>query len=125
MGIVHAEFVLTNLFTKKSVPVRALIDTGAMDVFVTSEITQQLGFDVTEVSRKTVTLADGRSQSAALLRPVVINFGERHSSTDVLVMGDECVVGVLPLEAMDLVIDLQKQRLVTNPEHPNGWYCRA
>ncbi len=125
MGLVHADFVLTNLFSNKSVPVRALVDTGSTHFCVTSEIARELGFDVEEASRASISLADGRRQRVPVLRPVEVHFGERNGCLDVFVLGDECLVGVLPLEAMDLVIDLQKQQLVTNPAHPDGCYARA
>ena len=34
-------------------------------------------------------------------------------------LGDEALMGVIPLEAMDLVIDPRQQRVTVNPEHPN------
>lgn len=56
---------------------------------VTEEIALQLGFDITEVSQQVVTLTD------------------------------EPLMGVLPLEAMDLLVDPLKQRVLVNPKHPN------
>ena len=34
-------------------------------------------------------------------------------------LGDEPLLGVIPLEAMDLVVDPRQQRLVVNPRHPD------
>jgi len=39
--------------------------------------------------------------------------------TEALVLGDEPLMGVLPLEAMDLMVDPLRQQLVANPAHPN------
>ena len=126
MGLVYADFTLTHLFTRKSVPIRALVDTGATEVFVTPEIARQLGFDPEEFSQKPVVVADGREVFVPCLAPVEIRWAEdRWVCTEVLVMGDECLVGVIPLEAMDLVVDPKRLQVVPNPKHPNGPYQRA
>ncbi len=33
-------------------------------------------------------------------------------------LGNEALLGVIPLDAMDLVIDPRQQTLVVNPQHP-------
>ena len=66
-----------------------------------------------------VTLADGRQIDIPKIRPIEIAFANRTYATEALVLGDEALMGVLPLEAMDLVIDPRGQRVVVNPEHPN------
>ena len=53
------------------------------------------------------------------IRPVEIAFGNRTYATEALVLGDEALRGVLPLDAMDLIVDPRAQRVVVNPEHPN------
>jgi predicted aspartyl protease len=59
MGLIYADLHLTNLFSKQSVKLHARVDTGATFMYVTEEVALQLGFDITEVSRQVVTLADG------------------------------------------------------------------
>lgn len=39
--------------------------------------------------------------------------------TEALVQGNEALMGVLPLEAMEVLVDPLRQELVVNPEHPN------
>lgn len=124
MGFVYADFTLANLFTKKSVPIRALVDTGAMEVFVTEPIARELGFDVTEVSLKTVVLADGSVRAIPAIAPVRTCFADRSCLVDVMVMGDECLVGVVPLELMALVVDPVRQRVVFDPKYPAGQRLR-
>lgn len=124
MGFVYADFTLANLFTKKSVPIRALVDTGAMEVFVTEPIARELGFDVTEVSLKTVVLADGSVRAIPAIAPVRTYFADRSCLVDVMVMGDECLVGVVPLELMALVVDPVRQRVVFDPKYPAGQRLR-
>ncbi len=119
MGLTYAQLKLTNLFTKQTVEFRALVDTGATFMCVTEEIAHQLGFDTTEVSTQFVRTADGRQLKVPKIAPVEIAFENRTYVTEALVLGDEPLMGVLPLEAMDLIVDLTKQRIVVNPAHPN------
>jgi clan AA aspartic protease len=125
MGQVHADFTLVNLFTRQRVDIRALVDTGATEVYVTWDVANALGFDPGEVSTRLVTVADGRRVEVPRLAPVEIEFGDRGFCCEVLVLGDECLMGVIPLEALDLIVDLRQQKLIPNPAHPEGWRIRA
>jgi clan AA aspartic protease len=125
MGLVHAEFRLTNVFTQQSVIVRALVDTGATDVFVTAEVARALGVDPEELSHANVTLADGRRVSVPRLPPLEIQFGSRSYYGTAFVMGGECLMGVIPLEAMDLVVDPKGQTLSVNPAYPDARLLRV
>jgi clan AA aspartic protease len=119
MGIIYAPLKLTNLFNRQAVEVNALVDTGATFMCVTEEIALQLGFDTTEVSQQTVTFADGRQRKVPKIAPVEIAFANRSYVTEAVVLGDEPLMGVIPLEAMDLIINPQQQMLMVNPRHPN------
>ena len=125
MGVVHGDFTLVNLFTLKQVKVRAMIDTGTTDVLVTSEVARELGFDLDEVSRANLIMADRRRVHVPRLRPIEIHFSDRSCLSDVFVLGDECLVGVIPLEAMDLVVDAKRREVITNPAHPDGPHKRV
>ncbi len=85
---------------------------------VTPAQARQFGFDPEAFSTQLVTLADGRRIEAPKIRPFEIAFANRAYATEALVLGDEALMGVLPLEAMDLVVDPRAQRVVVNPAHP-------
>lgn len=119
MGLAYATLKLTNLFNRKQVEVNALVDTGATFMCVTEEIALQLGFDITEVSQQVVTLADGHQRKVPKIAPIEIVFENRSYVTEAVVLGNEPLMGVIPLEAMDLVVDPRRQALVVNPRHPN------
>jgi len=125
MGLVYADFKLINHYTKQSVDIRALVDTGTTGAFVTWEVARQLGFDPEEVSVQHVTVADGRRVAVPMLVPVEIHFQDRHYTTEVCVLGDECLVGAVPLEMMDLVVHPGRLAVVPNPAHPAGPSLRA
>ena len=119
MGLTYATLKLTNLFGHQSVEVSALVDTGATFMCVSEEIALQLGFDITEVSRQVVTLADGHQRKVPKIAPIEIAFGNRTYVTEAVVSGNEALMGVIPMEAMDLVVDPRQQMLIANPQHPN------
>jgi clan AA aspartic protease len=119
MGLTYAKLKLTNLFNHKRVEVDARVDTGATFMCVTEEIALQLGFDITEVSQQVVTLADGHQRKVPKIAPIEIAFENRTYVTEAVVLGNEPLMGVIPLEAMDLVVDPRRQALVVNPQHPN------
>jgi clan AA aspartic protease len=119
MGLTYANLTITNMFGVKRVDVRALVDTGATFMCVTEEVAIQLGFDLGEVRQQIVTLADGRQRAVPKIAPVEISFANRSYVTEAIVIGDEPLLGVIPMEAMDLVVDPRNQRLEVNPRHPN------
>ncbi|HYW15655.1 MAG TPA: hypothetical protein VE891_05825 [Allosphingosinicella sp.] len=43
----------------------------------------------------------------------------RSAFTGALVMGDQVLLGAIPMEAMDVLIDPRRQQLVSNPDNPN------
>jgi hypothetical protein len=54
-----------------------------------------------------------------VVAPIRIEFENRSCTTDAYVLGDEPLIGVIPIEAMDCIIDPRNQRLVVNPKHPD------
>jgi len=119
MDQIYADLKITNYIDKRSISVRALVDTGATFMCLSEQDAIQLGFDLTEVSQQVVTLADGRQRKVPRIAPVEIAFANRTYITEALVLGNEALMGVLPLEAMDLLVDPLRQQLMVNPEHPN------
>jgi clan AA aspartic protease len=119
MGHTYADLKITNLFDKRTNDIRALVDTGATFMCLTEQDAIQLDFDLSEVSQQVVTLADGRQCKVPKIAPIEIAFANRSYVTEALVLGNEPLMGVLPLEAMDLMVDPLRQQLIVNPAHPN------
>jgi clan AA aspartic protease len=123
MGETHAQLTVTNLFTKTRVHIRALVDTGCALLTVTQKVAKELGFDPSEFSLRRVVLADGRSVEIPTVGPIELRFEERSCTTDAYVMGDQCLMGFIPLEALDLMVDPLRQSLVGR--HPGGMLHRV
>ncbi len=119
MGLTYATLKLTNLFNKQEIEINVLVNTGATFLCVTEEIAVQLGFDTTEVSKQVVTLADGYQRKVPKIAPIEIAFANRSYVTEAVVLGNEPLLGVIPMEAMDLVVNPRLQILTVNPLHPN------
>ena len=86
---------------------------------VPESVALQLGFDITEVSQQVVMLADGHQRNVPKIAPIDIAFGNRSYVTEAVVLGNEALLGAIPMEAMDLMVDLRQQTLIANPQHPN------
>lgn len=123
--MIYAQLKLTNPFNEQFVEFHALVDTRAKFIYVTEAIAHQLGFDTTEVSTQFVRTADGGQLKVPKIAPIEIAFENRTNITEALVLGDEPLMGVLPLEAMDLVVDPKQQRILVNPAHPNNHVALA
>ena len=120
MGHVYTDLTLTNMFSKQSVNVRALVDTGTTYMLVPPSVAAELGFDIEEVVMSCVTIADGRRVRCPRIAPIEIRFQDRVCNVDIAVLGDQCLMGVIPLEAMDLVVDPINERVTPNAKHPEG-----
>ena len=94
----------------------ALIDTGATILSLPLSLIKQLGLWKvrTRQARTTTGVADFDIYSG-----VKLTIQGRDCITDVAAIPDDCppLIGVVPLELMDFVVDPSKQQLVGNPEH--------
>lgn len=119
MDLSYADLQLKNHLTGDVVDVRALVDSGAVQMCIPQTVAAQLGFDTTEARTVKVTVADGSVRKVPVVEPILVRFGDRLCTTEALVIGNEALMGCIPMEAMDLVIRPRDQKLVVNPEHPN------
>jgi clan AA aspartic protease len=118
MGLTYADIVLEATFRNRKMPVRALVDSGAVFMIIPEHIALQLGFDTEEVSTREVVLADGSRRQVPMVGPLRVHFGDRYCDLSALVFGDEPLLGAVPMEMMDLVLKPSTQSLTVNPESP-------
>ena len=78
---------------------------------------EKLGLD--EITRKEATLADGTRKLVPYVGPVELRFKNRIGFTGALVLGDEVLLGAIPMEDMDLIIIPKTRTLDVNPNNPN------
>lgn len=119
MGLVIAKIILKNpsKVDLESIEVDALVDSGAVHLCIPEHIRIQLELD--EIDKKEVTLADGSKKLIPYVGPIEIRFKNRVGFAGALVMGDQPLLGAIPMEDMDLVIIPDKKILDVNPDSPN------
>ncbi len=118
MGLTYANIEAENLFASRRMPVRALVDSGAVFMIIPEHIAMQLDYDLEEVSRREVILADGSRKSVPMIGPLRVHFAGRYCDLSALVFGDEALFGAVPMEMMDLVLHPATQTLTVNPASP-------
>jgi predicted aspartyl protease len=94
----------------------ALVDTGASMLSMPKSLIDRLGLDFVR-SRRARTAAG--SMDARLYGLAKLTIQGRDYTTEVLELPDNSpvLIGQLPLEAMDWVIDMPGRRLIGNPAH--------
>ena len=132
MGHVYANVTLLNSFDDllakrgdipkenvRKMEVRVMVDSGAMTLTINEEIARQLGLEVHEQIE--VTLADGSFRKCDYVGPVGIRFENRSALVRALVLpgANEVLLGVIPLEEMDVIIDPITQQLAVHPDRPH------
>lgn len=119
MGIINAKITLKNPREPKLKPVdvSALVDSGAVHLCIPEHVMLQLKLE--EIDKKEVTLADGRKEVVPYVGPIEVRFKERVGFSGALVMGDQVLLGAIPMEDMDLIIIPSLRILDVNPESPN------
>ena len=131
MGLVYAEIDLSNggdmyLFRQglikeediKQTTVNALVDSGAYMLAINENIKTQL--DLPLIEKQFSRLADESLLELEIVGPVEVRFENRSTTVRAVVLpgNSEVLLGAIPMEDMDVLIDPKKQKLVVNPEHP-------
>jgi clan AA aspartic protease len=103
----------------KRMRITALVDSGAHTLVVNEHIRQQL--DLPVLGETTARFANETEVRVEIVGPVEIRFENRATTVRALMLpgNAEPLLGVIPIEDMDVVIDPKQQRLVVNPENPN------
>ncbi len=118
MGLIHTEIELKNpREPNRTYKAKALVDTGAMHLCLPEHVVLQLG--LVELQKREVITADGTQRLVPYVGPVEVMFGNRGCFTGALVLGDEVLLGAVPMEDMDLIISPTIRTVVANPESPN------
>ena|SRR5258708_31813256 len=133
MGTVHAEIELINgadfqMARRhvigeeeiRSTRVRMLVDSGSYLMAINENI--QAYLDLPFQYKEPAVLADGRVLRCDVVGPIEVRFANRRATCNAFVLpeGSEPLLGAIPMEEMDVVIDMKRQELAVNPLHPDG-----
>jgi predicted aspartyl protease len=94
----------------------ALVDTGATLLSLPTRLIRQLGLNPVRIRK--VTSSTGAAE-ATMYDAVRLTIQDRYCTVDVMEVPDDVpvLIGQLPLENLDLVVDLRARRLTGNPAH--------
>ena len=94
----------------------ALVDTGSTTLALPTSMIRQLGLDK---SYEKVAITSGGKRTIDVYEPVRITIQGRFCTVDVMEVPDDVppLIGQIPLEMLDLVIDPRQCRLTGNPAH--------
>ena len=100
----------------RQLTVEALVDTGAMSLVMGEETCKRLGLGI--VKESTALLAGGVKQPCKITAPVIIKWKDRDTSIRAVVLPgresggkEKILLGVIPLEDMDLRVNPVDSRL--------------
>ena len=124
MGVFMEEITLENTIDRaladrgyikdtevRTLKVKAMPDTGAWTLVINEEIREKLGLAIEDEVRS--TLADGSTAHYPRTAPVKIQWKDRNIALPAVVIADakKVLLGALPLEGMDLIVDPVHQTL--------------
>jgi predicted aspartyl protease len=107
----------------RTVETDALVDTGAVKFYLKTSVIQQLGLRVIgEVKSRTMS---NLTETRKVYSPVSLEIQGRSGNFNVIEVPDALpnIVGQIPLEDLDWVVDCHNQKLIPNPEHKHGEMC--
>jgi len=119
MGLVNGKLLLKNPRLPHLDPseVVAMADSDALHLCIPEHIQIQLRLEA--IDNKEVTLADGSKRLVPYVGPIELRFKNRVGFAGALVMGDQVLIGAIPMEDMDLIIIPKTRTLDVNPDSPN------
>jgi len=96
----------------RQVNVRALVDTGAGTMVINEDMRRELGLEI--VGKRQAKLANEAAEMCRITEPVEIDWKGRSAVVRTMVLDStkEVLLGAMPLEEMDVMVDPQNQRLV-------------
>ena len=116
----HSDLILRRLKLAKGNPraveVEALVDTGATRLCLKPSVIKKLGLARIDAVRSRTTNGDSIRFK---YEPVELELMDRRETFDVIEIPENVpnLLGQVPLEVLDLVVDTKGRRLIPNPDH--------
>jgi len=124
MGIVHAEIILKNAgdvgacrhnFINepeiRQTIVNVLVDTGVITLVINEQLRKQLGLEI--VGTRKANLTNNTRETVQIAESVEVHWKNRSMTCQPWVVNDERILlGNIPLDNMDLIVDPAGQELV-------------
>ena len=119
MGLVYARLRLSNEARKDLRPVEidALVDSGAFSMCIPEIVRAELQLETVETRK--VELTDGTVRDVEFVSPLGVRFDNRFTVSPAAVIGSEVLLGAVPMQDLDVIIDPKSEQLRVPPERPN------
>jgi len=136
MGHVYAQITLKNAYDVgfyergvitepeiRQITVKAMVDTGATYLIINRELLHKLGLNT--AGERVVSFANSEGAVCKMTEPIEIHCEDRSITIPALLVDDaqEILLGVYPLEGMDLMVDPVNQKLVGAHGDVPTCYC--
>ena len=104
----------------RSVEIEALVDTGATMLILPADVVERLGLK--EEGRRRVRYANGKTDEVPWVGGVRLTILGREMIASALVepAGTMALIGQIPLEELDLLVDPKARTLRVNPASPDA-----
>ena len=124
MGSVYAEITVRNAFdiecahvgqitenNVRTVTLTAIVDTGATTLVINEDTFNTLGLSVVET--RNINVASGAKVECKVTSPVCIQWKGRQATVNAVMLPQgKPLLGVIPLEFMDMIVDPIRRELV-------------
>ncbi|MCL2043736.1 MAG: aspartyl protease family protein [Treponema sp.] len=125
MGLIYENITLKNSFDVtnhkrgiineseiRQIKVLAMVDTGSEMLVINDAMRQELGLEVD--GEQPIRLANDFTQVCKYTEPVRVHWKDRSTVTTAVVLdgADEVLLGAIPLEGMNVMVDSASQQLV-------------
>lgn len=116
----YPDLVLQKIRGRRAKPrtleVEALVDTGATRLYLKPSVIKKLGLARTDIVRSQATNGEAIRYK---YEPVQLELMGRKENFDVIEVPESVpnLLGQVPLEVLDFVVDSKRQKLIPNPAH--------
>ena len=119
MGIIRQKIRLANFADPdlEEIDALALVDAGVLELCIPQHVANQLRLRT--VQDREVTLTNGERKLVPYVGGIRIEVFGRATVQSANVLGDEVLLGAVPMESLDLVIRPATLSVVPNPDSPN------
>ena len=100
--------------------IEALVDTGATTLAIPDDVARRLGLRF--AGTRNVRYANGQREAIPWVEGVRVEILGREMTCDAFVVpaGATALIGQIPLEALDLIVDPKNREVRVNPESPES-----
>jgi clan AA aspartic protease len=97
----------------------ALVDTGSSMMAITESVKALLA--LSKMDEMQAELADGSVVLLEVVGPIEVKFQNRKTIVNAMVVPDssEVLLGAIPMQGMDVLVDPKREQLIVNPESPD------